>query len=201
MKQPIMVKYICEQCGYARKYTKKEHALRILIEGIQSLLLALGMIAIIYTFFVTPTGIMNGIMDATMNKVGYEDRGELRTLTIEITKKCSGWTARCYASELYKNVSQIRYVPVGYGDMIYPPLEVYYQGGDCKNTANMYVQMLRSVGIKAEVKCSIEYKHCIAIVPNRAGDEELGGYFLIDLTRPVWKQKKDGDPIWEDYES
>jgi hypothetical protein len=192
------VKYICKHCGKAEEYTKKEMLTKTIVRLTLMVLCVLGLLFIIYFFIVGPDSLLTTMLFLDFNPKNQAEYHQMRLLTMDITKECNGDSSLCYAKELYKNVSGIRYVPTLQTHKSYSPMEVYAFGGDCKNTANMYSAMLMSVGIKAKMYCNVE--HCVSVIPNYWFSQRQPGYLVVDLTGPSAWMMNDTDPIW-DYES
>lgn len=197
------MKEVCPKCKTAIQLTKKEAILHNIKNISISILCVMGMIFIVYLLLVGLESPANDIINYQYNKLSRNVDEELRLIAIDITKDCNGNNAECYAKAIYENVSQIRYIPSSQYNLdgMYDPLYVYEYGADCKNTANMYVSLLKSVGIDAEVSCSAKAKHCISVVPHIAYSTFRGKSFVVDLTAPRVTVIYDGEDEWDYYRS
>jgi hypothetical protein len=104
-----------------------------------------------------------------------------------MTKHCNGSASLCFGLEIFENLSTVRYVPNGLGDILYTPMYVYeHQAGDCKNTAQLFTLLMKSIGFKdSKVICSMEMNHCVSkfyITVN--SERKTEDYIIVDLTIP-----------------
>ncbi len=197
------VKEICPKCGTAIEYTKKEKLIKSIVNSLTSILMVMGILFIIYLSLVGIGKPLNDMTNAQFRIMSRDKADEMRLIALDILEdEDCGANSVCYASRIYANVSKIKYVPSSLFEAngMYDPLYVYENGGDCKNTANMYVTMLNSVGIKADVDCSFEEKHCVSVVPFLINDDYMNKRFVVDLTIPMVVFLEDGEEVWEYYD-
>lgn len=185
------VKSVCPYCKKVDEYTKKELVLIGLRNTFLGAMVAAGFLFLLYLYIVTPQVALDRIISGDFNRMAAQQDDEVRALMLDITKECHGDDPYCYARALYYNVSSMRYVSPGVFKKVHPPLYTYENGGDCKNGAYMYVAMLKSVGIYAEVVCSTEHRHCVSKVPFK-----YGGYVIVDLTAPKAVMMFSDDDPW-----
>jgi len=190
------VKFVCPYCDKAIKYKKYEYFLQICLNIITPILMAFGIVFLIYYYIVGPTIIMDNLIGGFYKIENKKVDSELRLIAMNITKDCSTDMSECFVEEMYKNISHIRYVPTSIYKQKYDPLYVYKYGGDCKNTANMFVALLESVGINGKIRCSIKESHCISEFINKDGNKQLEGKFVVDLTIPIAVYMNRSDDVW-----
>ena len=196
------VKHVCPKCQTAVEYRPGEKIFKEVSSAIISILAIFGLLFIIYISIMGFEQPIFDVMNAKYYRASLNYDDELRNLAINMTKECNGDNSRCYAKAIYQNLSDIRYVPSSlYSDSagLYDPLYVYENGGDCKNTANLYVALLKSVGISAKVSCNIEETHCISVVPYVWGGDYSGTNFAVDLTGPIASVFYDDEDEWDVY--
>lgn len=193
------VKEICPKCKTAIEYSTKERVLKSIVSVLSSLLIAFGVIFLAYVSILGVEKPINDLVNADFYRMSSEQDDELRSIAIEVTEPCNGDSSYCYAREIYQHVDDIRYVPSSQYNSggMYDPIYVYENGGDCKNTANMYVSLLRSIGISAEVSCSVAHKHCISVVPYKIGGNYHNKSIVVDLTQPMAVMIYDGEDEWD----
>lgn len=189
-----LVKNVCRCCGHAEELNWKEK----LAHSLLNLFAGLGIIFVFYLLVVGFHIPINNIVNARFELLAKGEDTMMRELMLEMTD-CDGSRSWCYAEQLYRNVSSIRYVPSSLydDDAMYSPMTVYRNGGDCKNTANMYVSFLKSVGIQAHVDCSYEDAHCVAVVPRIYGMNYLNEKVVVDLTVPMAVQLYHHEDVWD----
>lgn len=76
---------------------------------------------------------------------------------------------------------------------MYDVMYVYNNGGDCKNTASLFVAMMGSLGFNGRVSCSIEFEHCVAIIPYTHSNE----YAMVDLANNHYDVIDNGINEWD----
>lgn len=191
------VKNICPKCKTAIEMTTWEK----ISLSIKNLFVGFGFIFIVYLALVGVHNPINDIVNMRFESLAKGEDLEMRKLMLNITD-CDGADSYCYAEQLYRNVSQIRYVPSSQydADAMYSPLFVYEHGGDCKNTANMYIAFLRSVGILGEVDCAWQHSHCVAVVPYIKGARYRNEKIVVDLTIPIAVRLKHNEDVWDYWE-
>lgn len=185
------VKYVCSHCNRVEYYTTFERICTFFILFFLATTSGIGVCAIVYVFHVGPDMIIQDLADTTFNNYVREHDMQLREYAIAATIKCDGDNIICYAGELYENITPIRYVPTSKYQNLYEPEYVLEHGGDCKNTAMLYVAMLHSLGFRqAFVSSNMSENHAIAVIPidrkQYAREGKYGSYdkFVVDLTIP-----------------
>lgn len=193
-----VVKEICPNCNKAIEYKKGELIWRYISKFFISLLVTLGIFFILYIAIVGVQKPLNDIVNAKFEYMNRATDDDVRLLSLNITKECNNANSMCYLAKLYRNVSDIRYVPSSLydDDAMYDPLYVYENGGDCKNSANMIVAMMKSLGFEAEVSCKTSENHCISKIPYTINDKSTGYFFVVDLTIPKILWMNDGEDEW-----
>ena len=173
------VKYCCEKCNHVEGYTNKEKMIIITKKVLFGFILALGIVVLMLMLIIGPirtleslsTGMMIGF---TTNKQSQE---ELRDITISIVGSCPYTDTFCYSWSVFNHLSHLKYTPASLLSPLQDPLYTYEKSGDCKNTSLLYTTMLRSVGVNAQIVCSITENHCVTKVPYNKEQ-----YFIVDLT-------------------
>jgi len=197
------VKYVCPHCKRAVEYKRGEKIINFIYSSFGPVLMALGIFMLFYIWIAGTDTILEDVIQGFYNKENIKVDDQLRDIAINITKDCSTDRSKCFIKTMYQNISQIRYVPTSINKDTYDPLYVYHYGGDCKNTANMFVALLGSVGVRGKIKCSIKENHCISELYDTDGNERLGGKFVIDLTMPIAVYMNESEDAWNylDYKS
>lgn len=171
------VKKVCKFCKKAEEYNKWEIIRINICVIIVTILCMIGVLFIVYIANVGVDNILYEISGASYTREAIKYHDDVRFKAVEITKKCDGDNQFCLAKQLYKNMSQIRYIPDSkLVDKSYNPMYVYENGDDCEGLAQMYVAFALSVGVDSKVECS--KTHCVAVV--LAKDFKI----VIDLTTP-----------------
>ena len=169
-------------------------------------------LCVVFIFFFTIVGLLSvGLLtigwdnalgkftEMTYNSINEPEREEIRKLTMDLTRACSGNNSSCYAKELYYKTNHIRYKSNSLHQSIHSPLYTYKNGGDCDNLANMYVEMLKSVGIKSHLSCSTKFRHCVAVVPHISKDVEYDKKFIVDLANNLYLTIDKNKNEWDIY--
>lgn len=196
----ITVKSICEKCGFAKEYTKREKIKLFIFKTIQNFVFYLGILFIIYISIVGITRPMNDISNFYFLSSAKSVETDLRHLTINITRDCGGSNSFCHAKLLYENMSDFTYVLSSLNDYdgMYNPLEIYQtKSGDCKNFAMTYIAMLRTIGIDGYTDCNAKKNHCIAVVPFIESGQYKRAKAVIDLTAPIVVILDDFQDVWD----
>ena len=173
------VKNHCKKCGHAEELTKKEKILLVFKKMFYGFLLALGIILFILMIIVGPIRTIESLSTTMM--IGFavspSEHEELRDITVKVVGNCPYTDTFCYAHTLFLHLNHLEYIPASLISPLQTPLYTYEKGGDCKNSALLYTTMLRTIGVNAQVVCSITENHCVTKVPyNREK------YFIVDLT-------------------
>lgn len=196
-----LIKYKCNKCGHEEKPTTIESIFGIINAVIMNFLAAVGIAAIVLFFIVGPNFMVTELTKNTYAPINRQEADDIRDLTIKLTKPCHGDDSDCYSLELYNRLREkVRYVPNSYHRAIYSPLYTYHNGGDCDNLANMYVAMLNTVGIKSQLSCSLEHRHCIAIVPWISRGEKYDKKFAVDLANDFYIMIEYDEDEWNLFE-
>jgi hypothetical protein len=198
------VKTHCNKCGYAEKMRKRDW----LFSFFRQLFMGVGIFTILFislVYFVNRENVVVNEINKKLSEdytvVARQNDNELRQIALELTENCSTGYAYCFAETMYNNLIDLRYVPPSkYRTlMIYHPLYVYENGGDCKNTAAMVVALMGSIGFDAHVDCNVLKKHCVAVVPLKTVGEldytdiaimdlAQSKFFVVDKNKDFWKQ-------------
>ena len=194
-----ITKYKCKKCGHIEEPSKTETITNILANVFIHFFTIFGVVSISMFFMIGPNNLLGIFTESVYEEVNEPERDELRNLTMKLTWVCSGDNSSCYSKELYYNTKHIRYVPNSFHKSIFSPLYTYENGGDCDNLANMYVEMLNSVGIEAQISCSIKFHHCIAVVPYISNGNEYNKKFIVDLANDLYTTIKKDENEWELY--
>jgi len=196
------VKEVCPHCKKAIEYKKGELIWKHISRAIVSLLAMLGVIFILYISIVGTQKPINDVINAKFELMNRAVDDDIRLLSMNITSECTGANSMCYLAKLYRNVSGIRYIPSSLydDDAMYDPMYVYHNGGDCKNTANMLVAMMKSLGFQVEVSCKSSENHCISKFPYTINGKSMGYFFVVDLTIPKILWMYEGEDEW-DYQN
>lgn len=190
-----IVKSVCKFCQEAEVYTWYELFFRRLFLMVVSVLSVVGVLFTIYFFAVGPVQVTEEI---TSNIITFSFNGnkDLRPLAINLSEGCTRgpYDVKCVAKTVFNNLSDIPYVLNGENDFLYEPLYVYENGGDCKNTAKLYSNLLSSIGYKSKVICNTEKEHCVS--KTKIDDER---YYIVDLTIPLMIELNETNEEWDYY--
>ena len=173
------VKNHCKKCGHAEELTRKDKIMFLVKKVLYGFLLALGIVLLFLMIIVGPIKTLESLSTTMM--IGFatspDEREEIRDITIKAVGSCPYTDTFCYAYGLFSHLNHLEYVPASLLSPIQTPLYTYEKSGDCKNTAILYTTMLRSIGVNAQVVCSIKYNHCVSRVPYNKDY-----YYIVDLT-------------------
>jgi len=196
-----IVDYKCHKCHYVKLKKKDEVLKKMFLQFIITILSMAGFFAIVVTLILSPALMGDLLSSSYMTIKANVDTDELRQIAIDSTEKCgrSGLetNAFCYTFELFKNMTEVRYVPMSFYRLIETPSSTYFSGGDCKSMSTLYVSMVKSVGFGAKVVCAVGEEHCIAVVPLYDYYEITGQYAVVDLTMPAYFIMEDGQDLWD----
>lgn len=198
------VKFHCSKCGYAEKPTIKD----TILAHIHTFFWVVGLVCVatalfLFVFFDAATLARTAAdyklsYDFTNYARSYQS--DLRDIAVNVTQPCGGSFSRCYTEEIFHELKDIRYIPTSKYQYLYPPEYVLEHGGDCKNTATMVVGLMHSMGFNAFVDCSLDHKHCIAIVPNaKMFEKEYSSAMVVDLAYRVMFEIEKGEDPWDSY--
>lgn len=178
--QGITIKYGCKKCGHIEPDTYTETIIKLLI----GMLIIFGMFFIGLIIYLGPTNFSMNVASAEFNMYALENVDEIRSIALEHTTY-DGDDSFEFAADLMENLPRIRYVPHIEERGLFTPKIVYEQGGDCKNSATMFVAMMLSLGVDAYVECNAEYLHCVSIIPHKTSSYVGDRYMVVDLTVDV----------------
>jgi len=182
---------LCEKCGYAKKLSKTEIILRAVI----GLLASFGFCFVLLLSTIGFHGVADIYMSASLTDFAGENVNELRHIALNYTDY-DGSNSFGFAEDLFMNMPRIRYVRSSVFQQIYDPLETLEYGGDCKNSAVLFVGLMKSVGHDAWVECNLKELHCVTIVPHKINGKELNEYAVIDLTSDTYSTYNNDVDHW-----
>ena len=187
LSKPIIVKNRCSKCGHYEILSWKDHISLVFT----SVMTIIGVFAVLL-LLLGPRFAMNkmslGVVDFAISteftKFAEEHDDELRSIALNLTSECQGDYPQCYAWSMYYSLRMLRYVPTSKYKLLYHPIYVYENGGDCRNLAAMFTSMMHSIGFDSEVVCSVEKNHCVSKVPlKRTSEDTYNRFIIVDLTR------------------
>lgn len=197
----IFKKQKCETCNgvvYNSKFARfiSDTAMRVFyIIGI--FFSTLTVLYFLVTVSFLPADMLSGTISRSMNTYARDNAELIREVAINLTQNCDGNDAFCHAKELFYNLKDIRYVPSEDGVILYDPLYVYKNGGDCRNLATMYVAMMKSLGFDGKVVCKVEEMHCVAVIPNKqAHESNYEKNIIVDLTGEYFVILPKAEDVW-----
>lgn len=198
------IKYVCRRCNHVELCSKKD----IFSFFINQILLIVGLIAVcviaVFGFIVHQNPLTAGLSETisySMTDVAKTYDMELRDVALNLTPNCTGGYSECYIRSIYTGLEGLRYVPTSKYRILYHPLYVYNNGGDCRNTAILVVSLMRSLGFDAEVECNVNYGHCVAVVPlKNSWEKNYDLYVVADLANKEYFMKAKGQDFWSYYD-
>lgn len=194
----------CKECN-SKTYSKKiwktiDFAFLHTFAIIGGIFFSLSLIFFIFGAYNLPVEFINKGIGFMFTQYSTSYSNDVRSLAINLTSECWGNEVYCHAKQLYIATQNTRYVPSEGQGKMYEPLYVYNNGGDCKNTAGMFVAFMQSLGFKAWVECSINFNHCVAVIPDKkASHKDYDEIIIVDLTTPSFKVENKDYDIWSDY--
>ena len=200
------VKHFCKNCGHAEKLRLRDYFMVLVDEWLTIIggFCVLLFISIWILNGSNPALTLSGEVlsnDYTKFAKVYDD--ELREIAMNFSSNCKGGNSECYVHSIYNKLSRLKYIPASRYKILYEPIYVLNNGGDCKNTASLFVGLLHSMGFDAEVDCNLDFNHCIAKVPIKeswANIDDFEFYHVIDLTIPNMRRVSKNKDVWEYYD-
>lgn len=197
------VKYSCEMCGHSEKM--KWH--NFIIIFLKNILITIGLIFILYVGYLYYYGGMTSLGELRDNSISFgytafavRHSKELRDIALELSYPCDGGHSGCYAEAIHNNLVDLRYVPSERYRILYHPLYVLKNGGDCRNTASLYSSLMLSLGFDAWVDCDIDYQHCVSIVAiNTNTNKEYTEIALSDISNSFFIVIDKDLDFWAEY--
>lgn len=196
-----IVKYKCNKCKYIKCYTKKEILTAHIKKTIFNVFVLFGILFLGAFIFIGPQTMLSTYTSSALTFSSKVDTNYLREISIDVTSNCQTnnleSNAYCHGYTIFKNLSNIRYVPASFYKLLEDETDTYLQGGDCKHMSMLYVSMMRSLGFDAYIHCNQNKNHCVAILPNVHNYERLNGYIVVDLTVPGFYEMSSGTSPWD----
>lgn len=200
----LPVRKVCPRCDYV----ERETIWTLLNKFTVTLLVCLGFIFLMLLILLGPINFQHMVSDAIIDNLGDEVQQklntfamqhtqELRNLTLDITTYDGGDSLQM-TLDLASHMKRIRYVFSSKYQMLNEPMDTYNKGGDCKNSAALFVAMMQSVGYEATIDCSIKDSHCVARVPYTINSKDQGQYIIVDLTTDEVATYPTGVDHWTD---
>lgn len=190
------VKYVCSNCEHAERFTKQERVVNWFKGFFVSLILLLGFVLLFFMVVAKPIPVLTNLATSFMvdSTVDADTHDLLRYNATRFIASCHRFADfDCYARQVYLAVNDTPYVQASLLSPMQSPVETLKRGGDCKNTAIMYVSLLQSIGTPARVSCDFTRMHCVSVVPLSSNDSI---YYVVDLTFPALFQMNDSQEVW-----
>jgi len=189
-------KYVCSKCGHKEKKKNKT----LILETITTGLLIGQLCALFAVVVIGPMQILDMVSDGVTgvhrNYLAMQHNEELRAIAINYTT-FDGYDGFKFAMDLASNLPRVRYVKSNRYDTYHDVLETFYEGGDCKHSAIMFVGMMRAIGYEAIIDCSSKYHHCVSKIPYQRVDSYKPEYMIIDLTSDTIRVYNNSIDHWE----
>jgi hypothetical protein len=124
----------------------------------------------------------------------------IRQHGLDIAGKCTN-DQDCIILEVYKNYSEeLNYAYAPYMWYESPETVLKMKYSDCKGLAGLYVNTLVNLGVPADIKSSLKYRHAIACAyPNDEYGNPKDYYYIIDLTSKDISRVNRGVDPWMFY--
>jgi transglutaminase-like putative cysteine protease len=192
-----IVKYRCTKCGFSEELTLKDRIGKVIHDSFASLGIVF-VFVLVLSYVVGNSFFLTDVVTLRMNKAytdfAKENDDGLREIALNLTSICDGGDSYCYAANLYYNLDNLKYIPNSKYKVLYHPLYVYENGGDCKNTASLVVALMGSLGFDSEVRCNIQKEHCVAYI-----DRDDFEYIIVDLAQNKFEMYNKSYDFWKDY--
>jgi len=196
-----MIKYRCKDCGHCEKMRFRDFTAFFVL----TILAALGMVHLLLPLLsdvAVGTNLFEQrqsvIVSDSFTEFAKQHDDELRSVALDLTSKCSGDYPYCYAASMYSALLEdVKYVPTSKHKILYEPLYVLNNGGDCKNTAVLFTSLMQSLGFDSQVSCNTSANHCLSKVPLKySGSKEYDTFLIVDLAKMDFKTVNESADIW-----
>lgn len=172
-----LIKRKCKKCGDLETYS----IFGVIFSLLNILFVVLGLIFVVCLFFMGSSFFTDPYLNFEFTHFAKQHTDELRAIALNYTTY-DGPDSFEFAKDLATNMDRVRYVHSSKFKQMYDPLTVLEQGGDCKNSAILFVGMMLSCGHNAYVKCSEEHRHCVSYIPHIKNGQRQKEYMIVDLT-------------------
>lgn len=197
----------CVNCGHHQKKSKIEiffsfFLLSMYCLGVYVLVMNIGIPVLTRVDFMKLS--LSTKLGESYTNFAIEHDDELRELALNLTYPCDSEYPMCYTSKLFYKLNTLRYNPSSINrqeTILYHPMYVYDNGGDCKNTAALFVSLMRSLGFESYVDCNIRVHHCVSVIPVKSTSErKYEDFYVVDLAYGSMTIYNSSQNFWDDYD-
>ena len=189
----LPVESVCKGCERVERYSLFGYLGRL----VNTVLGLLGLCVVVLMVLYSPLAVFSAFSELSFDKFAVDNSVGLRGVALNYTSY-DGDDPLLFSLDLLEHLPRVRYVR-GASDLgvrLQLPLDTLRFGGDCKNSAVLFTGLLRSVGVRSRVDCSIGDLHCVSLVDlNRRSFSEH--YAVVDLTGDTLVVYNDSVNHWD----
>ncbi len=174
------IKFVCWNCGEVHQKSKWDNFIGVF----NGIVFFIGLLALVFLFFagdmILPMVSSAMMLNLADNRDSYFDGRSYGSQFNDLDGRDSYLTI----VSLMDGMDHLPYVPASLISPMQGYRDTLQNGGDCKNLAVLFVNIMLDSGYVAFVDCDpFVAKHCVARIPYAGNSEKFEGtYAIVDLT-------------------